>query len=93
MFATITVDDNGDTAVAGDSKCTLREAITNANLVAGGDTTGNDCVAGAAGMDTIDFNIGAGTPSIAILGTELPAITQPVNINGSAGRVGPRGLS
>src|ERR687889_164539 len=52
--AGLVVNSTDDTTVAGDDKCTLREAILNAS--AGGDTTGGDCAAGS-GDDTITFNI------------------------------------
>ena len=42
----IEVDDTADSVVAGDGSCTLREALNNANLPDGGDSTGGDCVAG-----------------------------------------------
>lgn len=50
--ATIPVDD-GFVAVAADAKCSLREAIANAN--AGSDTTGGECVAGTGGPDTVEL--------------------------------------
>lgn len=52
----------------------LRTAITQAN--------------NNAGLDTIDFNLGAGTPTInvgSITGFSLPAISDPVMINGNTG--------
>ena len=54
--------------------CTLREAILVANAT--------------AAKDNITFNIGSGTPSIAVGssgGGDLPAITHPVSIDGSSG--------
>jgi predicted outer membrane repeat protein len=62
--ATISVDNTADNLTAGDGDCTLREAIMNANLPGGGDTTGGDCIAGTAGADTID--IPAGTYQLTI---------------------------
>jgi len=61
--------------------CSLREAITAANINAayGG------CNAGAAGLDTIEFALGSGTPTITITGNGLPAIFEPVVINGNTG--------
>jgi uncharacterized repeat protein (TIGR01451 family)/CSLREA domain-containing protein len=53
--ATITVNSLADTTVAGDTQCTLREALANAN--SDSDTTGNDCAAGS-GADTIVFQSG-----------------------------------
>jgi CSLREA domain-containing protein len=79
--ATITVNSTADTATAGDAQCTLREAITNAN--SNSDTTSGDCAAGS-GTDTIQFNIGSGTPTIA-LASQLPNVTSPMVIDGSAG--------
>lgn len=62
--ATISVNSTADNLTAGDGDCTLREAIMNANLPGGGDTTGGDCIAGDAGADTID--IPAGTYQLTI---------------------------
>ncbi len=62
LAANIIVDDLGD-VVGADGVCTLREAINNANVALGGDTTGGDCVAGAAGLDNITFSV-AGTITI-----------------------------
>jgi len=56
--ATITVNSLADTTVAADAKCTLREAINNANTDS--DTTGGDCVAGS-GLDVIDLSSLSGT--------------------------------
>jgi len=66
---TFTVTNAGDTGAG-----SLRAAIDQANT--------------SPGPDLIDFNLGAGTPSIdvgAVTGTPLPAITDPVTINGSTG--------
>ncbi len=83
-FATITVNSTDDTAVEGDAKCTLREAINNAN--AGSDATGGDCMAGTAGVDTIVFAIGTGTPAINFINS-LPTIFTQVIIDGGADKV------
>src|SRR5436309_1554515 len=64
-----TVTDNGDLHVTG--KLTLREAITMAN----GDGNPTD-------VDTIQFNLSGSQLTIMPLVTALPAITQPVTING-----------
>ena len=48
--AGITVNSTADNLTAGDSNCTLREAIGNAN--SNSDTTSGDCTAGS-GADTI----------------------------------------
>lgn len=63
--ATITVNSTADNLTAGNGLCTLREAIMNANLPAGGDSTSGDCVAGVAGTDTIVFDSSLnGTPIV-----------------------------
>lgn len=81
-FNTIIVNDPNDNATAGDMKCTLREALNNANQVAGGDTTGGDCASGTTGLDTIRFALGGGTPVINAT-TGLPPITEPINLDGN----------
>jgi hypothetical protein len=61
--------------------CTLRNAIiaANTNLPVSG------CVAGlSSGADQIIFDVGAGTPRIT-LASELPPITESVEINGKTG--------
>ena len=77
--ATITVNSLADTTVAGDTQCTLREALANAN--GNSDTTGGDCAAGVAGLDIIGFQSGL-TGTITLGGSELPIITDSVTING-----------
>ncbi len=79
MFATITVNTLADDAVI-NSNCTLREAIIAANTNRAVDA----CQPGAAGLDTIQFSLGAGTPAIN-LASALPTITEPVTINGNTG--------
>ncbi len=76
--ATIVVTTAADT-VAVDGGCSLREAIQAANT----NTAVNECPAGLAGLDTIYFAIGAGTPTINLTGSALPIITEPVVIDGS----------
>ena len=76
--ATIVVTTAADT-VAVDGGCSLREAIQAANT----NTAVNECPAGLAGLDTIYFAIGAGTPTINLIGSALPIITEPVVIDGS----------
>jgi CSLREA domain-containing protein len=76
---TITVNTNADNATAGDSSCTLREAINNAN--SDSDTTSGDCTAGS-GTDTIQFNIPGVGVHITSPTSALPALTAPVVING-----------
>ncbi|HEX8494639.1 MAG TPA: DUF4394 domain-containing protein [Pyrinomonadaceae bacterium] len=77
--ATITVNTTVDENNTGPN-CSLREAIVAANTNApfGG------CPTGAAGLDTIEFNIGTGTPTISP-STALPTITEAVSINGNTG--------
>ncbi|MCB9136183.1 MAG: hypothetical protein H6636_12210 [Anaerolineales bacterium] len=53
--ATIMVDSAADNLTAGDTLCTLREAIRNANLPLGGDLTSGDCETADSGLDTIVF--------------------------------------
>lgn len=77
--ATLTVTSTADNTTD-DAFCTLREAILAANAA----PANANCGAGAAGLDTIAFNLGAGTPSIT-LATPLPDITAPVIINGATG--------
>jgi CSLREA domain-containing protein len=79
--ATLTVNSTADTATAGDAQCTLREAINNVN--AGADTTGGDCVAGAAGANTISF--AAGGIGTITLTAALPTLTASSTTFGSAG--------
>src|SRR5438552_4196492 len=52
--AALVVNDLGDDTTGGNGKCTLREAIANAN--ANSDTTSGDCAAGS-GADTISFGV------------------------------------
>ncbi|MCP3981302.1 MAG: hypothetical protein GY716_18530 [bacterium] len=53
--AVISVTDPADAVVPADGRCTLREAIDNANLAGGGDTTAGDCAAGDPGADTVEI--------------------------------------
>ena len=77
LLATIFVTGTGDT-IANDGLVTLREAITAANTNA----ASGDAPAGSAGLDTIAFNIpGPGVHTIT-LATFLPAITEPIIIDG-----------
>ena len=79
--ATITVTSTADTAT-NDGVCTLREAIIAANTNTASGAAAGECVAGAAGLDTIAFNIpGAGVHTIAPA-SALPVITEAVFING-----------
>src|SRR5512140_1599788 len=79
--ATITVNSTADVA-ANDGACTLREAILAANTNTASGAAAGECAAGAAGLDTIVFALpGAGVQTITTL-LRLPAITEPVFING-----------
>ena len=79
--STITVNSTSD-AAANDGACTLREAIIAANTNAASGAAAGECAAGAAGLDTIEFNIpGPGVQTIAPA-SALPAITEAVFING-----------
>jgi CSLREA domain-containing protein len=78
-LAVFTVNSTGDEAdlstadglcLTTSGNCTLRAAIQQANAT--------------AGADTIDFSLGAGTPSISPV-TALPSITDQVTINGNTG--------
>jgi len=80
---TIVVDSAADEDVD-DAACSLREAIIAANT----NTDYHGCLASAGGPgDTIAFDLGAGTPTINIGATPLPAITEPVTIDGGDARV------
>ncbi len=74
--ANLSVNDTSDSLVAGDGKCTLREAIINANSDT--DSTGGDCAAGS-GVDVIALPMG--TYTLAITGTgEDDAFTGDLDI-------------
>jgi hypothetical protein len=81
--ATITVDDATST-VATDGRCSLREAINNAN--SDSDTTGGDCASGDEGLDTIEL-----LTDIALTAVDndfdgangLPLITTDVIVDGN----------
>ena len=83
MAATIIVNSTGDTA-ANDGTCTLREAITAANTNTASGAAVGECAAGQAGLDNIEFALGAGTPSIPLT-SSLSQINEPININGNTG--------
>jgi CSLREA domain-containing protein len=79
--ATITVNSTADVA-ANDGACTLREAILAANTNTASGAAAGECAAGAVGLDTIAFALpGAGVQTITAV-LNLPAITEPVFING-----------
>jgi len=89
--AFITVNTSADED-ADNSACSLREAIIAANTNA----RYHGCSAGAGVNDTIEFNLGPGTPRINIGATPLPAITEWVTIDGGTERVeihGPGGAA
>lgn len=81
----LVVDTTADT-IANDGLCSLREAITAAN----DDANYFGCLGSGGGFDLIEFALGAGTPLIQ-LASPLPAITDPVAIDGGPGRVELRG--
>src|SRR6266404_6805123 len=74
---TITVTGIGDT-IAVDGVVTLREAITAANTNA----PSGDAPAGDSGLDVINFNIPGGGVKTISPTSALPAISEPITING-----------
>jgi len=74
---TITVTGTGD-SIAVDGAVTLREAITAANTNA----PSGDAPAGDPGLDTITFNIPGNGVRTINLTAELPAIIDPITIDG-----------
>lgn len=85
LFATITVNNNGDAAVGGDGICTLREAILNANTDSQLSGSGaGDCAAGT-GSDTIQFSLGAGTPALSYNSPQTVATGGSLVINPATG--------
>jgi hypothetical protein len=85
--ATITVDSVADGIVlilpgqpVPPPPCTLRDAITAANT----NKVVNGCAKGDPGIDTIEFDVGVGTPTIRPR-TMLPVIIEPITINGKTG--------
>lgn len=76
LAAGMIVNDLGDGPPASDGKCTLREAILNANN--NNQSGSTDCAAGS-GTDTIGFSI-SGTIT---LGSTLPAVNDDLTIDGS----------
>src|SRR5262249_22540588 len=73
-----------DASVNNDGLCTLREAITAANLNTASGAVAGECVKGDGfpTVDTIAFNIpGSGVQTITP-GSDLPPITEAVTING-----------
>lgn len=79
--AQITVNSSADVA-ANDGACTLREAITSANNDLPSGAASGECGAGS-GSDSIVFAIpGAGPHIVAVGPTQLPDISQPLDIDG-----------
>ncbi len=64
-------DDDDGLCGAPPDDCTLREAIHAANA--------------NSGHDTIEFNVGSGTPTIVVSAGGLPAITDGVSLRGNTG--------
>jgi CSLREA domain-containing protein len=79
-FNTITVTTVKD-IIDSDGVCSLREAIIAANS----NSAFSDCTSGTVGLDTIEFAIGSGTPSIIINGLPLPSVTDLLIIQGNSG--------
>lgn len=78
--ATIPVTTSAD-SVAVDGSCSLREAITAANLNSGGGV--GECPAGdASGQDQIVFQIPGAGPHQILVQSQLPAITSSLSIDG-----------
>jgi hypothetical protein len=75
----------------GNKKCSLREAIRNAN--AGGDSSGGDCTAGDPGLDTLILStsiydlpdVADTNPDFGLSG--LPAITSTIDIKGTGATI------
>lgn len=89
---TITVNGTGD-SVADDGNCVLREAIQAANDNAATGSMAGECAAGEAApavRDLIEFGLGLGTHVISPIGSDLPAVTEKVEIDGSNGTALPR---
>jgi len=75
--ADIEVDTASDSSTSGDSFCSLREAIINANGDL--DSSGGDCAAGS-GADHITF---AANYTITLDGSQLPTISSEMTISGN----------
>ena len=87
--ATITVNTNIARLIPGDQKCSLVEAILNAN--ADSDVSGGDCAAGS-GPDIIvlpsaSAHVAPGIYDTTYGNTRLPAITSPITIEGNGGTI------
>jgi CSLREA domain-containing protein len=79
-YADVTVNTTTDADVD-DAACSLREAIVAVNTNA--DYHG--CTRTAAAVDEITFDVGTGTPTITVTGTDLPNLTGPTTIDGATG--------
>ncbi len=84
--ATLTVNSTADTDNNADTLLTLREAIliSNGTRAVGAGEAAQVSGTPGSGLDNIVFNLGAGTPTIAVT-SALPTITNPMNINGNTG--------
>ena len=80
-LTTITVNTTADNT-ANDGACSLREAIVAANSNTASGALPGECVAGLSGTDTIAFNIPGAGPHTISPASALPAITEPVIIDG-----------
>lgn len=76
----LVVDTTSDDIYPADNGCSLRAAILASN---NGSVAGN-CGSGSTDTDRIQFSLGSGVPVINIA-TDLPTITDPVNIVGNTG--------
>jgi len=78
------VNTTEDETTPNDGKCSLREAIQNAN---GNAKTSPDCKAGSAERDAIHFSLGK--KATIVLSSTLPAITDPsgLTINGQKAKI------
>jgi CSLREA domain-containing protein len=79
--ATIVVTSSADDTNAGDSRCTLREAIANVNASA--DTTAGDCAPGTSSVDVVEFALADGYFTIITLTSDKElAIREDIAIRG-----------
>jgi CSLREA domain-containing protein len=79
---TITVSTNADEENDDNGRCSLREAIFNAN---GNESLSTGDCAGGTGEDTITFDVDSfdtpGSPATITLGSQLPIITDPAGLS------------
>jgi CSLREA domain-containing protein len=78
--ADVTVDTTVDADVD-DAACSLREAIVAVNTNA----SYHGCIRSAAAIDQISFDVGTGTPTITVTGSDLPNFTGPTIVDGATG--------